>query len=135
MLYICDTILFVCASPDTVKVEVRMFSVVQVGDTVGIECVITLVEKESDPSRVPGVWWFHNDQTIPPSPEWHDTADGRVLTKTRTLENVSVSDAGTYTCRYDVIGTVVKGSSTVLLQVVDEGVCGVSYCHPCHCHN
>lgn len=127
MMYTRVTVLLMCASPDTAKVEVRIVSVVQVGDTVGIECIITLGENYTEPS-VPAVWWSLNSQLLKPAPVKHDSAIEGVLTKTRTLENVSVSDAGTYTCQYDEVGSYPRGSSTAHLQVVDEGVCGVTHC-------
>lgn len=113
----------------TVKVDIQMVPIVQVGDSVQMECVFRLGANYTSSNSM-GVWWMHK-QLAKYSPVSPDSAskDG-VVTKTLTIESVSLSDAGEYTCQFDVIGTSTRGSSTAQLQVVAEGGCDVTQCLP-----
>ena len=106
-----------------------MVPVVQVGDSVRIECTFAL-GADYFTSNSMGVWWIREQLTTysPVSPD--SVSREGMVTKTLTIENVSLSDAGEYTCQFDVVGTSTRGSGTAQLQVVDEGGCGITQCLP-----
>ena len=109
--------------PDAVDVEVRLEPIVQVGETVYIDCVFSLGTNYTIARPFLYLWWI-SENFIKSSPVHPDSAapDG-AITMTRTLHNVSEDHSGKYTCQLDNFGVSKLGSDTAELLVVDEGVC------------
>ena len=108
--------------PDTVKVDLRLKPIVQVGATVYIECVFRLGSNNTATNPFLVVWWVFED-FVKSSPVHPDSADpDGFITMTRTLHNVSTRNSGKYTCQLDNIGVALLGTDTKNLLVVDEGV-------------